>query len=74
MCVVALLDALIHAFELGFELFAVSSRCFFNRRQQNRRADIAQDGIFLLPALGANQVVLETAKIVTVPVTGQPAT
>lgn len=67
MFVVAVLNALIHTLELGFQLCAVSGQCFFNRRQQNRRADLAQDCIFALPALGADQVVLETAKIVTVP-------
>ena len=62
MFVVAVFDALVHTFKFALQFFSVSSQCFFNRCKQNRRADLTQDCIFVLPALGADELILETSK------------
>jgi hypothetical protein len=65
--VVAVLDPPVDPLELVFELRVEGGECLFDRRQQNRRADLAQDCVLVLPTLRADQVVLEAAKFVAVP-------
>ena len=64
--VFAVLDALIDALVLFFQFYAQGGERFLDRRQQNRRANLAQHGVLVLPALGADQIILEAAEIVTV--------
>ena len=64
--VVAVLDPTVDPFELAFELRMEGGKRLFDRRQQNRRADLLKDGVLVLPTLRSYQVVLEAAELVAV--------
>ena len=64
MLVVAVLDPPIDALELLFKFRMEGGERLFDGCQQGRRADLAQDGILVLPALGTDEIVFEAAKLV----------
>ena len=59
----AILNALIDGFESGFQCFMQNLQRFFDRRKQDRRADLAQYSVFVLPTSIADQIILETAEL-----------
>src|SRR5712691_653776 len=63
----AVLNALIDRRELGVEGLAQRREGLVDRRQQQGRPDLAQHRVLMLPAGLADQVVLETAELRTVP-------